>query len=96
MGLKVIITSSSDEKLARARNMGANSGINYKSTRRAGGTEKGRSDRGPQCRGTQRWPYARTSRRRKCRANQVTSMPFDESQHFFVENIGMLPGNRVP
>jgi NADPH:quinone reductase-like Zn-dependent oxidoreductase len=32
MGLQVIITSSSDEKLARAKKLGANYGINYKST----------------------------------------------------------------
>jgi NADPH:quinone reductase-like Zn-dependent oxidoreductase len=32
MGLQVVITSSSDEKLARAKNLGANMGINYKST----------------------------------------------------------------
>ena len=32
MGVQVVITSSSDEKLARAKNFGANSGINYKST----------------------------------------------------------------
>jgi NADPH:quinone reductase-like Zn-dependent oxidoreductase len=32
MGVQVVITSSSDEKLARAKNLGANSGINYKST----------------------------------------------------------------
>jgi NADPH:quinone reductase-like Zn-dependent oxidoreductase len=32
MGVQVVITSSSDEKLARAKNIGANSGINYKST----------------------------------------------------------------
>ena len=32
MGLQVVITSSSDEKLARAKNLGANKGINYKST----------------------------------------------------------------
>ena len=32
MGVQVVITSSSDEKLARAQNLGANRGINYKST----------------------------------------------------------------
>jgi NADPH:quinone reductase-like Zn-dependent oxidoreductase len=32
MGLQVVITSSSDEKLARAKNLGANKGINYKNT----------------------------------------------------------------
>jgi NADPH:quinone reductase-like Zn-dependent oxidoreductase len=32
MGVRVVITSSSDEKLARAKNLGANHGINYKST----------------------------------------------------------------
>jgi NADPH:quinone reductase-like Zn-dependent oxidoreductase len=32
MGLQVVITSSSDEKLARAKSLGANCGINYKST----------------------------------------------------------------
>jgi NADPH:quinone reductase-like Zn-dependent oxidoreductase len=32
MGLQVVITSSSDEKLERAGNLGANKGINYKST----------------------------------------------------------------
>jgi NADPH:quinone reductase-like Zn-dependent oxidoreductase len=32
MGLQVVITSSSDQKLARAKNLGANKGINYKST----------------------------------------------------------------
>ena len=32
MGVQVVITSSSDEKLARAKNLGANKGINYKST----------------------------------------------------------------
>jgi NADPH:quinone reductase-like Zn-dependent oxidoreductase len=32
MGVQVIITSSSDEKLARAKKLGANYGINYKST----------------------------------------------------------------
>jgi NADPH:quinone reductase-like Zn-dependent oxidoreductase len=32
MGVQVIITSSSDEKLARAKKLGANHGINYKST----------------------------------------------------------------
>jgi NADPH:quinone reductase-like Zn-dependent oxidoreductase len=32
MGLQVVITSSSDEKLARAKKLGANIGINYKST----------------------------------------------------------------
>src|ERR1700687_5681141 len=32
MGVQVVITSSSDEKLARAKNLGANNGINYKST----------------------------------------------------------------
>jgi NADPH:quinone reductase-like Zn-dependent oxidoreductase len=32
MGLRVVITSSSDEKLARAKILGANKGINYKST----------------------------------------------------------------
>jgi NADPH:quinone reductase-like Zn-dependent oxidoreductase len=32
MGLQAVITSSSDEKLARAKNLGANKGINYKST----------------------------------------------------------------
>ena len=32
MGLQVVITSSSDEKLARAKNLGADTGINYKST----------------------------------------------------------------
>src|SRR5271163_2992946 len=32
MGVQVVITSSSDEKLARAKNLGANSGINYKTT----------------------------------------------------------------
>jgi NADPH:quinone reductase-like Zn-dependent oxidoreductase len=30
-GVQVVITSSSDEKLARAKNLGANKGINYKS-----------------------------------------------------------------
>src|SRR6516164_163116 len=33
MGLQVVITSSSDEKLARAKNLGANKGINYKARR---------------------------------------------------------------
>jgi NADPH:quinone reductase-like Zn-dependent oxidoreductase len=32
MGVQVVITSSSDEKLARAQYLGANRGINYKST----------------------------------------------------------------
>jgi NADPH:quinone reductase-like Zn-dependent oxidoreductase len=32
MGVQVVITSSSDEKLARAKTLGANRGINYKST----------------------------------------------------------------
>jgi NADPH:quinone reductase-like Zn-dependent oxidoreductase len=32
MGVQVIITSSSDEKLARAKKLGANHGINYKTT----------------------------------------------------------------
>ncbi len=32
MGVQVVITSSSDEKLARAKSLGANRGINYKST----------------------------------------------------------------
>jgi NADPH:quinone reductase-like Zn-dependent oxidoreductase len=32
MGMQIVITSSSDEKLSRAKNLGANSGINYKST----------------------------------------------------------------
>jgi NADPH:quinone reductase-like Zn-dependent oxidoreductase len=32
MGVQVIITSSSDDKLARAKKLGANHGINYKST----------------------------------------------------------------
>jgi len=32
MGVQVVITSSSDEKLARAKNLGADKGINYKST----------------------------------------------------------------
>ena len=32
MGVRVIITSSSDEKLERAKKLGANHGINYKST----------------------------------------------------------------
>lgn len=32
MGIKVIITSSSDEKLARAKELGAHHGINYKTT----------------------------------------------------------------
>ena len=32
MGVQVVITSSSDEKLARAKTLGANSGINYKTT----------------------------------------------------------------
>ena len=32
MGLQVVITSSSEEKLARAKNLSANKGINYKST----------------------------------------------------------------
>jgi NADPH:quinone reductase-like Zn-dependent oxidoreductase len=31
MGVQVVITSSSDAKLARAKNLGANSGINYRS-----------------------------------------------------------------
>jgi NADPH:quinone reductase-like Zn-dependent oxidoreductase len=31
MGMQVVITSSSDEKLVRAKNLGANCGINYKS-----------------------------------------------------------------
>jgi NADPH:quinone reductase-like Zn-dependent oxidoreductase len=30
MGMQVVITSSSDVKLARAKNLGANSGINYR------------------------------------------------------------------
>jgi NADPH:quinone reductase-like Zn-dependent oxidoreductase len=32
MGVQVVITSSSDEKLARAKKLGANHGINYKTT----------------------------------------------------------------
>jgi NADPH:quinone reductase-like Zn-dependent oxidoreductase len=32
MGIQAIITSSSDDKLARARTLGANHGINYKTT----------------------------------------------------------------
>src|SRR5262249_61635780 len=32
MGIQVIITSSSDDKLARAKALGANHGINYKTT----------------------------------------------------------------
>jgi NADPH:quinone reductase-like Zn-dependent oxidoreductase len=32
MGVQVVITSSSDDKLARAKKLGANHGINYKST----------------------------------------------------------------
>jgi NADPH:quinone reductase-like Zn-dependent oxidoreductase len=32
MGLEIVITSSSDEKLARAKQMGAHHGINYKAT----------------------------------------------------------------
>jgi NADPH:quinone reductase-like Zn-dependent oxidoreductase len=32
MGLEIVITSSSDEKLARAKQMGAHHGINYKTT----------------------------------------------------------------
>jgi threonine dehydrogenase-like Zn-dependent dehydrogenase len=32
IGVQVVITSLSDEKLARAKNLGANRGINYKST----------------------------------------------------------------
>jgi NADPH:quinone reductase-like Zn-dependent oxidoreductase len=31
MGMQVVITSSSDANLARAKNFGANSGINYRS-----------------------------------------------------------------
>lgn len=32
MGIEVVITSSSDEKLARAKSLGANFGVNYKTT----------------------------------------------------------------